>query len=155
MTPESKKLVQESWTLVEPIADTAAALFYGRLFELDPSLRPMFRGDLKEQGKKLMQMLTVVVRGLDRLDQLVPAVEALGRRHAGYGVRDEHYDTVAAALLWTLGEGLGDAFTPAVKAAWTEAYTLLATVMQRAAAGEPALPPTVPVRAIHTEKLAA
>ena len=155
MTPDSKKLVQESWTLVEPIADTAAALFYGRLFELDPSLRPMFRGDMKEQGKKLMQMLTVVVRGLDRLDQLVPAVEALGRRHAGYGVRDEHYDTVAAALLWTLGQGLGDAFTPEVKAAWTEAYTLLATVMQRAAAGEPALPPTVPVHAIRTQALAA
>jgi len=155
MTPESKRLVQESWTLVEPIADTAAALFYGRLFELDPSLRPMFRGDLKEQGKKLMQMLTVVVRGLDRLDQLVPAVEALGRRHAGYGVRDEHYDTVAAALLWTLDQGLGDAFTPTVKAAWTEAYTLLATVMQRAAAGEAALPPTVPVHAIRTEALAA
>ena len=155
MTPESKRLVQESWTLVEPIAETAAALFYGRLFELDPSLRPMFRGDMREQEKKLMQTLAVVVRGLDRLDQLVPAVEALGRRHAGYGVRDEHYDTVAAALLWTLGEGLGDAFTPAVKAAWTEAYTLLATVMQRAAAGEPALPRTIPVHAIHSEKLAA
>jgi hemoglobin-like flavoprotein len=155
MTPESKKLVQESWTLVEPIADTAAALFYGRLFELDPSLRPMFRGDLKEQGKKLMQMLTVVVRGLDRLDQLVPAVEALGRRHAGYGVRDEHYHTVATALLWTLGQGLGDAFTAPVKAAWVEAYTLLATVMQRAAAGVSALPPTVPVYAIRTEALAA
>ena len=154
MTPESKKLVQESWTLMEPIADTAAALFYGRLFELDPSLRPMFRGDLKEQGKKLMQMLTVVVRGLDRLDQLVPAVEALGRRHAGYGVQDAHYHTVASALVWTLGKGLGDAFTPAVKAAWIEAYTLLATVMQRAAAGEPALPPTVPVHGIRTEALA-
>jgi len=155
MTPESKKLVQESWILVEPIAETAAALFYGRLFELDPSLRPLFRGDMREQEKKLMQTLTVVVRGLDRLDQLVPAVEALGRRHAGYGVRDEHYDTVAAALLWTLGEGLGDAFTPVVKAAWTEAYTLLATVMQRATAGEPALPRTISVHAIHTEKLAA
>ncbi|MFL5542728.1 MAG: globin family protein, partial [Longimicrobiaceae bacterium] len=129
--------------------------FYGRLFELDPSLRPMFRGDLEEQGKKLMQMITVVVRGLDRLDQLVPAVEALGRRHAGYGVRDSHFDTVAAALLWTLGQGLGDAFTAPVKAAWTEAYTLLATVMKRAAAGEQPLPPTVPVRAIHAKALAA
>lgn len=145
MTPESKALVQESWTLVEPIADTAAELFYGRLFELDPSLRSMFRGDMKEQGKKLMQMITVVVRGLNRLDDLVPAIEALGRRHVGYGVKDSHYDTVAAALLWTLEQGLGAAFTPAVKAAWTEAYTLLATVMKRAAAGEPALPRTVPV----------
>lgn len=148
MTPESKALVQESWTLVEPIADAAAGLFYGRLFELDPALRPMFRGDLKEQGKKLMQMITVVVRGLNRLDDLVPAIESLGRRHVGYGVQDSHYDTVAAALLWTLEQGLGAAFTPAVKAAWTEAYTLLATVMKRAAAGEPALPPTVPVHAV-------
>ena len=155
MSPESKKLVQESWKLVEPIADTAAELFYGRLFELDPSLRPMFRGDMKEQGKKLMQMLTVVVRGLDRLDQLVPAVEALGRRHAGYGVRDEHYGTVAAALLWTLEQGLGVAFTAPVKAAWTEAYTLLATVMQRAAAGVSPLPPTVPVHGVHVTALAA
>jgi len=147
MTPESKALVQESWTLVEPIADTAAALFYGRLFELDPSLRPMFRGDMKEQGKKLMQMITVVVRGLNGLDDLVPAIESLGRRHTGYGVRDSHYGTVAAALLWTLEQGLGAAFTPAVKAAWVEAYTLLATVMKRAAAGEPALPRAVPVHA--------
>ena len=134
MTPESTTLVQSSWALVEPISEAAAELFYGRLFHLDPSLRPMFRGDLKEQGKQLMQMLTVVVRGLDRLDQLVPAVEALGRRHAGYGVEDEHYDTVASALLWTLSTGLGPAFTPEVEAAWTEAYTLLATVMKNAAA---------------------
>ena len=147
MTPESKALVQESWTLVEPIADAAAGQFYGRLFELDPTLRPMFRGDMKEQGKKLMQMITVVVRGLNRLDDLVPAIESLGRRHVGYGVRDSHYDTVAAALLWTLERGLGASFTPAVKAAWVEAYTLLATVMKRAAAGEPALPVTVPVHA--------
>ena len=155
MTPESKTLVKDSWTLVEPIADTAAAMFYGRLFELDPSLRPMFRGDLHEQGKKLMQMITVVVRGLDRLDQLVPAIEALGARHAGYGVRDEHYDTVAAALLWTLEQGLGAAFTAPVKAAWVEAYTLLATVMKRAAAGAPGLPPTVPVGAIGTRAAVA
>ena len=145
MTPDSKRLVQETWAMVEPIADTAAALFYGRLFELDPALRPLFTSDIKEQGKKLMQTLAVVVRGLDRLDQLIPAVEALGRRHGGYGVQDSHYDTVAAALLWTLEQGLGDAFTPAVRDAWTEAYTVLATVMKRAAAGEPGLPQTVPV----------
>src|ERR1044071_3386083 len=145
MTPESKALVQDSWPLVEPIADPAAELFYGRLFALDPSLKPLFRGDMKEQGKKLMQMITVVVRGLNRLDDLEPAIESLGRRHVGYGVQDSHYDTVAAALLWTLEQGLGAAFTPAVKAAWTEAYTLLATVMKRAAAGETALPRTVPV----------
>ena len=145
MTPESKRRVQESWAKVEPISEVAAELFYNRLFELDPALRPLFRGDMKEQGKKLVQMLTVVVRGLDRLDDLVPAVEALGRRHAGYGVADNHYDTVAAALLWTLGRGLGDGFTPDVRQAWTDAYTLLATVMKRAAAGQPGVPPTVPV----------
>jgi hemoglobin-like flavoprotein len=149
MTPDSKRLVQETWAMVEPIADTAAALFYGRLFELDPALRPLFTSDIKEQGKKLMQTLAVVVRGLDRLDQLIPAVEALGRRHGGYGVQDSHYDTVAAALLWTLEQGLGDAFTPAVRDAWTEAYTVLATVMKRAAAGEPGLPPTVAVHHVR------
>src|SRR5881628_200425 len=101
MNPEQIMLVQASFVLVMPIAETAAALFYGRLFELDPSLRPMFRGDMAEQGRKLMQTIAVVVHGLDRLPTLVPAVEALERRHAGYGVRDEHYATVAAALLWT------------------------------------------------------
>src|SRR5262245_39941722 len=135
MTPEQKQLVKESFALVEPIAETAAALFYARLFELDPSLRPMFRGDITEQGRKLMQTLAVVVHGLDRLPTLIPAVEALGRRHVGYGVRDEHYTTVATALLWTLEQGLGPAFTPAAREAWTAAYVMLATVMQRAAAG--------------------
>ena len=148
MTPESKRLVQDSWTQMEPISEAAAELFYNRLFLLDPELRPLFGGDMKEQEKKLMQMLTVVVRGLDRLESLIPAVEALGRRHGGYGVKDEHYDTVAAALLWTLEQGLGDVFTPDVRGAWTDAYTVLAMVMKRAAAGEPGLPPTVRVQGI-------
>jgi hemoglobin-like flavoprotein len=127
-------LVQQSWEQVLPIADTAAQLFYQRLFELDPSLRGMFtQTDMAEQRKKLMQMITVAVRGLTRLDELVPAVEALGRRHAGYGVTDAHYGTVATALLWTLEQGLGAAFTPEVRAAWIETYTILATVMQRGA----------------------
>ncbi|HST62335.1 MAG TPA: globin family protein [Longimicrobium sp.] len=135
MTPESKQLVKDSWEKVEPISEVAAALFYGRLFELDPELRHLFRGDMEEQGRKLMQTLTVVVRGLDRLDALLPAVETLGRRHAGYGVQDAHYETVAQALLWALERGLGDGFTPAVAQAWAEAYDILATVMKRAAAG--------------------
>ena len=134
MTPEQKQIVRDTFALVEPIAETAAALFYGRLFELDPTLRPMFRGDMAEQGRKLMQTIAVVVHGIDRLETLIPAVEALGRRHVNYGVRDEHYATVAAALLWTLEQGLGPAFTPAAREAWTAAYTTLATVMQRAAA---------------------
>lgn len=155
MTPESKRLVKESWEQVAPISEVAAALFYGRLFELDPSLRHLFRGDMAEQGRKLMQTLTVVVRGLDRLDDLVPAVESLGRRHGAYGVRDEHYDTVAAALLWTLERGLGDAFAPPVRDAWTEAYGLLATIMKRASAGVPGLPRTVPVGAMAVPAAAA
>jgi hemoglobin-like flavoprotein len=138
MTPEQIALVQASFAQVLPIADTAAALFYGRLFELDPSLRPMFTGDIQEQGRKLMTTLKVVVNGLTRLEQLVPAVQSLGRRHAGYGVQDQHYDTVAAALLWTLGQGLGDAFTPEVAAAWATAYAVLADTM-KAAAAEPLL----------------
>lgn len=146
MTPESKQLVKDSWEKVEPIQDVAAALFYGRLFELDPALRHLFRGDMTEQGRKLMQTLTVVVRGLDRLEGLLPAVEALGRRHCGYGVQDSHYETVAEALLWTLERGLGDAFTPATRDAWVQAYDVLATVMKRASAGMPGLPSTVPVQ---------
>lgn len=134
MTPDQKILVQESFALVVPIADTAAQLFYSRLFELDPALRPMFRGDMREQGQKLMQMLTVAVRGLDRLDAIVPAVQALGRRHVAYGVRPKDFDTVASALLWTLEQGLGDAFTPAVRDAWTAVYGLLAGVMKAAMA---------------------
>ena len=127
-------LVQESWEQVLPIADTAAQLFYSRLFELDPSLRRLFtQTDMAEQRKKLMQMITVAVRGLTRLDDLVPAVEALGNRHAGYGVTDAHYDTVATALLWTLEQGLGEGFTPEVREAWIETYTILSTVMQNGA----------------------
>jgi hemoglobin-like flavoprotein len=134
MDAQPKYLVQSSFQKVAPIAETAATLFYGRLFELDPSLRHMFHGDMKEQGRKLMNMLTLAVRGLDRPEQLIPAVQMLGRRHTGYGVKPEHYDTVGAALLWTLEQGLGEAFTPEVKAAWVEVYTLLANTMQTAAA---------------------
>lgn len=127
-------IVQDSWEQVQPIADTAAQLFYGRLFELDPSLQPMFaKSDMIEQRKKLMQMITVAVRGLRRLDELVPAVEALGRRHVGYGVTDAHYATVGAALIWTLEQKLGAAFTPELRAAWVETYTILSSVMKNAA----------------------
>lgn len=155
MTPESKQLVKDSWEKVEPIQDVAAALFYGRLFELDPALRHLFRGDLAEQGRKLMQTLTVVVRGLDRLDQLLPAVEALGRRHAGYGVHDGHYETVAQALLWTLERAVGDGFSPAARDAWAQAYDALATVMKRASAGTAGGPAAVPLHAVPRRALAA
>ena len=130
VTPEQIVLVQESFAQVVPIADTAAALFYGRLFEMDPTLRALFRADMRAQYRNLMQTLTVVVRGLDRLDSILPAVEALGRRHAGYGVKDEHFQVVGEALLWTLQQGLGQAFTPEVRQAWATAYGLLARTMK-------------------------
>jgi hemoglobin-like flavoprotein len=133
-TPEQISLVQDSFERLAPFADAAAELFYKRLFELDPSVKPLFKGDMGEQGKKLMSMIGTAVKGLNDLDKLVPAVEALGVRHAGYGVVDKHYGTVAEALLWALEQGLGDTFTAEVKAAWTEIYGLLATVMKGAAA---------------------
>src|SRR5215475_14523056 len=118
LTVRQKTLVQTTFASIAGIADDAAVLFYQRLFELDPSLRQLFRGDMTEQRRKLMQMLTAAVKGLDRLDQLVPVVQDLGRRHARYGVTDGHYETVASALLWTLEMGLGNAFTPEMKDAW-------------------------------------
>lgn len=133
MTPAQKNLVQNTWTLVVPIADTATAMFYERLFEIDPGSRELFqKTDMAEQRLKLLQVLSVAVAGLDDLDRLIPIVENLGRRHAGYGVKDEHYDSVGAALLWTLQQGLGAAWNPETAAAWTEVYGVLSTVMRRA-----------------------
>ncbi len=133
MTPEQKTLVQDSFAKVAPIADQAAGLFYERLFEIDPALRPMFPENMAEQKKKLMQMIAAAVRGLDDLGSLVPVVRDLGVRHVGYGVQDAHYDTVGTALLWTLEKGLGDSFTPETRDAWTEVYSVLATTMKDAA----------------------
>ena len=116
-----------------PVAETAAQMFYGRLFFLDPSLRPLFRGDLREQGRKVMAMISFTVNGLTRLHELLPTVKALGRRHAGYGVRPEHYYTVGAALLWTLEQGLGAQFTADTSEAWVAAYSVLADTMRDAA----------------------
>ncbi|MEC9340213.1 MAG: globin family protein [Pseudomonadota bacterium] len=134
MDEASIKRVQDTWQQVIPIREQAAALFYAKLFELDPSVKPLFKGSMEEQGRKLMNMLGTAAMGLDKLDSIVGAVQDLGRRHVAYGVKDAHYDTVGAALLWTLEQGLGDAFTPEVKAAWTQAYVLLATTMKDAAA---------------------
>ncbi len=130
MTETQIRLVQQSFAAVKPMADIVADMFYSRLFDLDPSLRPLFRTERREQGRKLMSMLAVAVNGLSRLDQILPAVEELGRRHLQYGVRDEHYATVAGALLWTLEKGLASAFTDEVRTAWEAAYKLLASVMQ-------------------------
>ena len=134
MTATHVALVQASFEQVRPILEPAAVMFYDRLFELDPSLRSLFRSSREAQAQKLAQALTVVVKGLEHPAQLRGAIEALGRRHAGYGVRDEHYTTVGAALLWTLEQGLGAAFTPEVRAAWVDAYGWLAFVMREAAA---------------------
>ena len=131
---EQVAIVQSTWLKVLPISDAAAQLFYGRLFEMNPSLKRMFRGDMREQGKKLMHMINAAVNGLSRLERIIPAIQDLGRRHAGYGVKDEHYAAVGAALLWTLGKGLGPDFTPAVKDAWAAVYGVLAKTMQEAAA---------------------
>lgn len=133
MTPDQITLVQTSWEKVKPISDKAAELFYGKLFELDPELKDLFKGDMIEQGRKLMAMINTAVNALKNVEGIVPAVQDLGKRHAGYGVKDKDYDTVAAALLWTLEAGLGDDFTPEVKGAWTDTYVLLATTMKDAA----------------------
>ena len=133
ITPTQKRLVQDSFGLVVPIAPTAAALFYQRLFEIDPRLRPMFKGDIGEQGKKLMQALALAVKSLDRPEALMPVLQDLGRRHARYGVTDAHYDTVGAALIWTLEKGLGERFTADVRGAWVAVYQVVATTMKVAA----------------------
>jgi hemoglobin-like flavoprotein len=134
MTQKEKQLVQESWARVIPISDIAASLFYEQLFKLDPSLRALFTSDISEQGRKLMAMITIAVNGLENLEKTLPAVRALGSRHAGYGVKDEHYETVASALLWTLEQGLGDAFTEDTRFAWIATYTLISNTMKDAAA---------------------
>jgi hemoglobin-like flavoprotein len=136
VTPHQIKLVQNSFAQVAPIATIAADLFYGRLFEIAPMVRRMFPQDMTEQKKKLMTMLGMVVSGLTKLDALVPAVRALGKRHAAYDVHEEHFAPVGAALLWTLEQGLGDDFTPEVKEAWATAYGILSKVMIEAMAEE-------------------
>ena len=134
MDSKQISLVQDTFKMVVPIQETAADLFYNRLFEIAPSTREMFKGDMKEQGKKLMATIGIAVTSLTNLEAIVPTVQALGVKHLGYGVEDWHYDKVGEALLWTLGQGLGDTFTKEVEAAWTETYVTLATVMKDAAA---------------------
>jgi hemoglobin-like flavoprotein len=117
---------------VQKISSVAATLFYGKLFELDPSLKPLFRGDMIEQGQKLMTMLGVAVTNLTKPEIVLPALKSLGARHAGYGVSEAHYATVGTALLWTLERGLGEAFASEVREAWTAVYTLVAETMKTA-----------------------
>ena len=131
-TVNQKELVQSTFAHVIPISEQAAAIFYNKLFELDPSLKPLFKGDIKSQGAKLMTMLAAAVKGLDDLNALVPVVQGLGQRHVGYGVKDEHYDTVGAALIATLETGLGELWNEEVKEAWIAVYTVLAITMKKA-----------------------
>lgn len=134
MTPKKIELVKSSWSKVAPISEQAAELFYGKLFELNPELKSLFKSDMKEQGRKLMAILNTAVNSLEKLETIVPAVQDMGRRHVAYGVKDEDYDTVGEALLWTLEQGLGEGFTADVKDAWVDTYTLVATTMKTAAA---------------------
>ena len=129
MKPEQVALVKDTWAQVAPIAEQAAELFYGKLFELNPEYRALFKGDMKSQGKMLMSMLNTAVVSLDKLDTIVSAVQSLGERHVGYGVVEADYAVVGEALLWTLEQGLGDAYTPEVQEAWTITYTTLSSVM--------------------------
>lgn len=132
MNEASIQLVKESFAKVLPIKEQAAQIFYDRLFETNPETKPMFSGDMKEQGKKLMSALAMVVASLDRLEAILPAVKEMAKRHVSYGVTTDQYAAVGAALLWTLGAGLGEEFTPDVESAWSEAYTILADTMIQA-----------------------
>lgn len=132
MTPEQIQSLKSSYAQVEGIADAAAELFYGRLFEVAPGVKPLFRNDMKTQGRMLMSAIGLVVRGLDNPESILPAVKAMGERHNRYGALPEHYPVVGECLLWTLEKGLGDAFTPELKQAWGEAYELLSGLMIQA-----------------------
>jgi hemoglobin-like flavoprotein len=129
MTPDQVKAIQESFAKVAPISEQAAAMFYGRLFEIAPSVKPLFRSDMTEQGRKLMTTLAVVVNGLTNLETILPAASALAKRHVGYGVKPIHYPIVGEALLWTLERGLGADWTPELAEAWTDAYGVLSDYM--------------------------
>lgn len=133
MNPTTTNNVQSTFNIIAPIADDAAALFYSKLFEIDPSLKSMFKEDMADQRKKLMQILGVAVSSLNNLEAIVPTVQDLGRRHVKYGVRPQHYNSVAEAILWMLAQTLGATFTPEIKQSWTEVYTVLADTMIAAA----------------------
>lgn len=134
MTPQQIELVKKTWVMVVPIADKAAELFYDRLFTLDPSVKPMFKNDMTEQGKKLMKTINIAVEAVDNLEPLIPTLKVMGAAHAGYGVKEKDYNTVGSALLWTLEQGLGDEFTDEVKNAWAAVYEVLAKTMKEGAA---------------------
>ena len=137
MTPDQVQLVQQSFSKVAPISETAAVLFYDRLFEVAPSVKALFPTDMTEQRRKLMATLAVVVNGLGDLPSILPAASALAKRHVGYGAKAEHFPVVGSALLWTLEKGLGDGWTPEIADAWTAAYGTLSGYMISEAYGRP------------------
>ena len=138
MNRKQIELVQSSWRQVPFTLEQTADRFYTRLFEVDPSLKRLFRGDMKEQGRRSMAMLTFIVDSLGRLDEIVPALRSLGSRHAGYGVREQHYGTVGETLLWTLEGSLGAGFTAEIRSAWGAALETLASTMLQAAKAQAA-----------------
>ncbi len=129
MTPEQIALLKTSFAKVEPIAEQAAALFYKRLFDIAPSVKPLFKNDINKQGQMLMSTIGMVIKNIENPEKIVPVVRGLGQRHNAYGTKPEHYPIVGETLLWTLEQGLGTAFTPDHKTAWAGAYALLAGIM--------------------------
>ena len=138
MTPDQITLIQESFAKVAPISDAAADIFYTRLFEIAPEVKPYFKNDMTQQGAKLMATLGVVVNGLRDLNKIVPVAQQLAVKHVDYGVKARDYQSVGSALIYTLGQGLQDDFTPELEQAWITAYTTLSGVMIDAAYGETA-----------------
>lgn len=131
MSPEQKVLVQTSWRILSPQAESVAHIFYHRLFTTTPATRAMFAHvDPAAQAEKLIAALSTVANGIYELDSLAPALSALGKRHASYGVTDDQYDAVGAALLWTLETVLAAKWTAEVNLAWSEAYSTVAHVMR-------------------------
>lgn len=129
MTPQEKELIRTSYFQIEAEADRLGRLFYQHLFEVAPHYRPLFQHDIEGQGEKLMQTIGVAVEHLEELDEIGPALRDMGERHVRYGVRPADYEVIGAVLLWTLEKGLGPAFRPDVKEAWSRVYQFLVRSM--------------------------
>lgn len=137
MTPRQKQIIRESFPLIREIAIPVSLLFYGRLFDLDPSLRQLFKIDMKEQSKKLVATLDALVESVDDWEKIVPVLRDLGQRHAGYGVKEQHYDKVCSALVWAFGQALQPGFDDEVRAAWTAVILAVNEQMKIGAAAVP------------------
>ncbi|WP_028522713.1 globin family protein [Runella limosa] len=136
MNDQQKRLVQTSFARIVPKSEYAAKVFYGRLFEIIPEVQPLFKSDLKTQGIKLFQVISFAVCSLDNMDELLPLLHDLGRRHVKYGTKNEHYVFIGESLIWTLDKVLKDDFTPEIRQAWLDVYSLMAAAMAEAASQE-------------------